>query len=321
MASDLARRAREQQSAQKTPQEIMSPVAGAFRAALADRVDVKRFMQAAVSAFQQTPKLRTCSEESILGALFTSAQLGLEVNTPQGLAYLVPYGREATFVMGYRGFVRLFYNAGARSVQWFMVREGDVFRIGSNAQVGMVYEWQQADLDDSRPWIGAVAQVETAAGGIVWDYMSRDQILARRPSNWRGTPWEKWPEPMALKTVLRNLSKRAPMSTDLALAAARDESVVRHVEGVEQPAISHLPVMGERATGVPAAERSRERPQERQERQERPQGRRRPDGPPAPPQDAPPAAEDAPPPEDEESEFERMSEAEYAAWLEQQGPV
>lgn len=313
MASELANRTRAQQAAaqeRKTPQQIMTPVAGALRAALAGRVDGARFMQAAVAAFQQTPKLRECSEESILGALFASAQLGLEVNTPQGLAYLVPYAGEATFIMGYRGFVRLFYNAGARSVQWFMVREGDQFRIGSNAQVGMVYEWVQKDLDDKRPWTGAVAQIETANGGIVWNYMTREQILARRPKKWTGTPWEKWPEQMALKTVLRDLSKRAPQSTDeLAIAREVDETVQKRLPDGSVHLAARIPVEGEK------------RPQEARPG---PQDVPRVTDPPARPDAAPPPPpedEDAPPEETDEERFDRMSAEEFNAYQDSRGPV
>lgn len=213
-------------------------------AALADRIGPERFIRAAVTSIRTTPKLADCSEDSILGGLFIAAQLGLELGGPRGLVYLVPYGREASLVVGYRGFVDLFYKAGAKRVEWFLVREGDTFRIASDSRHGLGYHWQPLDLDDSRPYTGAVAQIETAAGGIVWEYMTRQAIEARRPAKWSGTPWKTWPEEMALKTVMRRLAKRAPVSTEVALAAEADETVQRRVEGIPEHVVEHVPVQG-----------------------------------------------------------------------------
>jgi phage RecT family recombinase len=73
----------------------------------------ERFARVCVTAFRQTPKLQMCSPGSILGAMMTCAQLDLEPNTPNGLAYLIPYGRECQFQIGYKGLLQLMYRSGA----------------------------------------------------------------------------------------------------------------------------------------------------------------------------------------------------------------
>ena len=50
----------------------------------------ERFARVCVTAFRQNPDLQKSSPASILGAMMTCAQLGLEPNTPSGLAYLIP---------------------------------------------------------------------------------------------------------------------------------------------------------------------------------------------------------------------------------------
>ena len=79
----------------------------------------ERFARICVTAFRQTPKLQQCSPASVLGAMMTCAQLGLEPNTPSGLAYLIPRWNgklrttECQFQVGYRGLLELMYRSGA----------------------------------------------------------------------------------------------------------------------------------------------------------------------------------------------------------------
>jgi len=214
-------------------------------AALAGRIGTDRFVRAAVTAFKTTPALQNCSWESVLGGLFVAAQLGLEVGGPRALCDLVPYGKEATLVVGYRGYAELFYRAGASKVEWFIIREGDHFKKGANSRDGKFYEWDPQDNDSSREYIGAVAQVKLANGDIQFEHMTREEIEQRRPRNWERTPWKQWPEPMGLKTVLRSLAKTVRQSTDeLALASNTDGAVITRIEGVEQSSVEHPPTVG-----------------------------------------------------------------------------
>jgi len=211
-----------------------------LEAALAGRIGADRFIRAAVTSFKTTPALQRCNLPSILGGLFVAAQLGLEVGGPRGLAYLVPYGQEAQLIVGYRGYVELFYRAGAQKVEWFIVRDGDTFRQWSSGRTGRDYEWTPLDDDSSRPMVGAVAQILSSAGVFQFEYMTKAQINERRPKRASSGPWADWYEEMALKTVMRQLAKTARQSTDeLALAAANDGAVITQVEGkpskVEHP--------------------------------------------------------------------------------------
>lgn len=314
MSSDLARQTRNAQGAQaKTAEKVaaltktIQGTRNGIAAALGERIGPDRFLRAAVTTLRTTPKLADCSAESILGGLFVAAQLGLEIGGPRGLVYLVPYGKEATLVVGYRGFVDLFYRAGARSVEWFLVREGDHFRIASDAVHGFGYQWAPPDgqPDDSRPWTGAVAQVVTASGAIVWEFMSRDQIEARSTN----TPiWRQWPEEMALKTVLRRLVKRAPASVELAQAVEADETVQRQVEGLAEPIAEHVPVEGPK----PAAPKPRPAATPVVVEPDPVDPEREPDPEPVPDQGGQPGDETP-------EQYEARTRAEYDDWLAAQG--
>ena len=50
----------------------------------------ERFARICMTAIRHTKHLSECSIDSVAAALMISAQLNLEPNTPQGLAYLLP---------------------------------------------------------------------------------------------------------------------------------------------------------------------------------------------------------------------------------------
>lgn len=298
MSSDLVRRTQETQAKTLATtgriEDFVRSDEHALQLALADRIGVDRFIAAAVTTFRSSAKLGQTTPESRLGALYIAAQLGLEIGGPRGLVYVVPYGNQATLVVGYKGFVDLFYRAGARKIDWFVVRQGDHFRMMATADRGLVYEWAPAGgvPDEKQPWTGVVASVETKNGGTVWQYMTKAEVLARRPKP-TPDPWKKWEEQMALKTVLRQLAKRVPLSTELALAESADETIQKRVAGeTSQPVALHLPV-----EGMPSSE-----PRLRVPSGEHPLGDEPEQGVAGQPQ------EDVPPPEeDEEARYERES--------------
>jgi recombinational DNA repair protein RecT len=163
----------------------------------------------------------------------------------------VPYGKDAQLVLGYRGLLELGYRSGqVKTVDAFLIREGDTFRKRWDPDRGLVFDWEP--MSDDAPPVGAIAFVVTTQGGLLWEHMTKDQILARRPERWQGTPWASWPDPMWLKTVLKSLYKRVRLSADdnsLSLAVESDETVQRRVEvpGMEpEHLVEHVPVAGSR---------------------------------------------------------------------------
>lgn len=65
--------------------------AGEVAKALPSVITPERFTRIVLSALSATPELNNCTKESFLGAMMTSAQLGLEPNSPLGHCYLIPY--------------------------------------------------------------------------------------------------------------------------------------------------------------------------------------------------------------------------------------
>jgi recombination protein RecT len=71
------------------------------------------------------------------------------------------------------------------------------------------------------------AIAKTKDGGVYIEVMSRSQIEQVRSISRSGNngPWASWFGEMARKTVIRRLSKRLPMSTDLAAIIQRDDEL------------------------------------------------------------------------------------------------
>ncbi|NKW39045.1 recombination protein RecT [Rhodococcus hoagii] len=192
--------------------------------ALPKHMDPDRMARIALTVLRQTPKLNECKPESFLGALMTAAQVGLEPG-PLGEAYLVPYGREVTFVPGYRGLVKLAWQSGQlESIAAHVVYAGDEFDYSYGLAPTLVHK---PALQDRGDVIAAYAVATFKHGGNAFEIMSREDIEAiRKRSKASGSgPWvTDWNE-MARKTVMKRLSKWLPLSPEFANAVQRDGTV------------------------------------------------------------------------------------------------
>jgi recombination protein RecT len=199
--------------------------------ALPKHITKERLIRVALTAMSKTPRLFECSTASLLGAVMTAGQMGLEPDSPLGQANLVPYHNkktnrfEAQFQVGYLGWIDLFYRTGdIKNVVAEVVREGDVFEIerGTNEHLKHVPVG-----DESKKIAGAYAYVVNKLGGMVFEYMSIEAINKRRAvsKNSDGNIWNQWPAEMCKKTVLKALRKRVHMSVEMAKAGRLDDMI------------------------------------------------------------------------------------------------
>lgn len=73
---------------------MLAKYGDALKQALPSVMTPERFTRLAVNAIASNPKMMQAVAESpqtLIGAVMTCAQLGLEPNTPLGLAYLLPF--------------------------------------------------------------------------------------------------------------------------------------------------------------------------------------------------------------------------------------
>jgi recombination protein RecT len=168
----------------------------------------------------------------VLAAAILCAQLGLEPG-PLGHAYLVPFQKECTFILGYKGMIELARRSGLlKDLSTGVVREGDTFtfRRGSRPLVEHVDARPEERGDVVCYW--GVARF--AGGGCLVERLWPAEIEAARnrsPAGKRGVgPWHTDFEAMARKTVVRRMAPYLPMTPLLARALETDEHPVIDVD-------------------------------------------------------------------------------------------
>ena len=234
-------------AAKKNPtmKELVEAQLPAIERQLAGTMSSDAFVRAVLSEIGKQPKLMSATPETVLGGVMLAAQLRLEIGAGLGEFWLTPRtvkGKDICLpIIGFQGFVKLALRSEfVTNIQAFIVRDGDQFSYGANAERGMFYEWAPDDFEDSREAVGVVATAGMRAGGQTWVYLTRAQVEKRRPAYWDATPWKSHTDEMWKKTAVRALAKYLPKSTDLGRAIEADEQKVQHVKGLDDLAVTRL---------------------------------------------------------------------------------
>lgn len=217
---------------QKTMQQYIKSMEKEIAKALPSVITPERFTRIVLSAISVNPKLGSCTPASFLGAMMTSAQLGLEVNTPLGQAYVLPYSNkgvlEAQFQLGYKGLIDLAYRSGeVEVIQAHVVYENDEFTCEYGLDPKLIHK--PADKDRGEP-VKVYAIFKTKSGGYGFEVMSMDDVRRHaakysKSYNSNISPWKTNFEEMAKKTVLKRVLKYAPLKSDFVRAAVQDEVI------------------------------------------------------------------------------------------------
>ena len=228
-----------------TMKDLIEQQLPAIERQLGGAMNSEAFVRAVLSEITKQPALMSADPKTVLGGVMLAAQLRLEIGSGLGEFYLTPrkdHGRDICLpIIGYQGLIKLILRSDfVLNVQAFLVREGDDFTYGANAERGMFYDWAPIDFEETRPWIGVVATARMKNGGTTWVYLTRAQALARRPSNWDRGPWKTNEDEMVRKTAVRALAKYLPKSTDLGRAIEADEQKVQHVKGLDEVQVTRL---------------------------------------------------------------------------------
>lgn len=203
----------------------LTSMAPEFKAALPSHVSVEKFSRVAMTAIQNNPALANADRRSLFGAVVRLAQDGL---LPDGReAALVMFGNKAQAMPMIAGVLKKIRQSGeVAKVSAQVVHENDhfVWKLGFDEDV----EHSPPPLDQPRgKAIGAYATAVLKDGSRLLEVMSFEEIeQVRNVSRAKGNgPWVTWWGEMARKTVMRRLSKRLPMSTDLEDQFDRDQTL------------------------------------------------------------------------------------------------
>lgn len=205
--------------------DLINRQAPAIARALPKAMDAERFTRIVLTEVRRTPALLTCDPMSVLGASMVAAQLGLEFG-PLGLAYLVPYKRQAQFILGYRGMIQLARRSGEiTDLVAREVCEADEFEFeyGDNEHIR-----HRPPLTDRGATIAYYGIAKFAGGGATRLVMAREDVEKRRDRSKAkdSGPWKTDYDAMARKTVIRAMAPFLPLEIEAVRAMTADEAIV-----------------------------------------------------------------------------------------------
>ncbi len=209
-----------------TVRQMLLRMGPEIQKALPKHMDADRLARISLTVIRQTPKLLECTPVSLMAAIMQAAQLGLEPGL-LGHCYIIPYKKEATFQIGYKGMIDLCRRSGDfQSIYAHEVHENDYFEYCYGLHKDLKHK---PAMDERGNVIGYYACYHLKDGGYDFMFMSKSDVEVHRarysPAWNKGfSPWATEFDEMAKKTVIKKLLKYAPVSIEIQKQIAQDET-------------------------------------------------------------------------------------------------
>lgn len=175
------------------------------------------FVSSLLAVVNNNKLLAKAEPKTVISAGAMAAALDLPINQNLGFAYIVPYGNQAQFQMGYKGYIQLAMRTGQyKNINADVVYEGEIKNV--NRFTGE-FEFGERTSDTV---VGYMAYFKLTNGFEKYLYMTLDEMQAhakRYSKNYKGGT-DKWGltdfHTMAIKTVLKRLlSKYGILSIEM----------------------------------------------------------------------------------------------------------
>jgi recombination protein RecT len=203
----------------------LTAMKGEIKAGLPEHVSPDRFIRVAMTAINSNQSLLEKDRHSLYGSIMKCASDGL---IPDGNeAALVPFGNKVQYMPMVAGILKKVRNSGELlSITSLVVHKNDHFKFHVDSD-GEHLEHEPLTFGDRGHPIGVYALAKTKDGATYIETMSEDEVLkVAKVSRSKSGPWSgPFKLEMWRKTVIRRLSKRLPMSTDLERVVKRDDEM------------------------------------------------------------------------------------------------
>jgi recombination protein RecT len=231
-------------SEKKTSESMLIPI-NQFRAELSQfeqsimrvlkegaGITPEKFLVTVENMIRKNDKLLQADRPSLFAAILTSAEFGLEPNTPAGLSWIIPRKDSsrggklfANWQLGYQGARELLYrHPRVKKVEAELVFRNDVFEYHMKADFNWHFRFQPAEGDrGERRGCFAVIHIEKAEP--IFKYLSAQQISeikakSKQPENYlpsndpEGWMWKKAAIFQAAKTAPKAVKVQNAISID-----------------------------------------------------------------------------------------------------------
>ena len=232
--------------------ELKKPaMMNALAKALPRHLPADRFLRVAMTALRSNSDLAKAHHGSFIGSLLQMAQLGLEVNTPLGHAFLIPFWSSkqgihvVTPIIGYKGILELAHRSGQlAAVGARVAREGDEFTYVDGFEPDFRFVRRaEPTAKLTHAWCFGT----TVHGGRFLEVLTRADVLARKARSAsvkgkRSSPWDTDEAAMFRKTAVRAAQWQMPQSAEMqrAEALARAEDGTSSLADALDPGIAEL---------------------------------------------------------------------------------
>lgn len=213
-----------------------------FAAALPKHINSERFVRIALTQIRINPELARCSQDSLLGALMTLAQLGLEPGV-LGQAYLIPFNNkklgttECQLQLSYKGMIELLRRTKQlKDIYAYPVYSNDEFEIIYGLQRDLVHKpnFKEGRGEIVGFYSVAILVDETRA----FEYMTKSEVISHeekyRKGSYKNSIWDKNFEEMALKTVTKKMLKWLPISVEMVENLRKEDNVQKFNEATQE---------------------------------------------------------------------------------------
>jgi len=186
--------------------------------------------QFALQALNKNDTLAKCNVLTVQSAIINVAAVGLTLNPADAYAYLVPRSGECTLVISFKGLIKVATDAGGISwVKAEVVKAEDKFTFKG------VSELPQHDMQpfsNRGETVGVYCVAKTTDGDYLVDIMNKEELNKIRDCAMTKAVWDKWPDEMAKKAVIKRASKQWPR-TDKSSRLNKAIEVINEVEGFD----------------------------------------------------------------------------------------
>lgn len=227
------------------------------------KANAEKYARQCLSLFSANPKLQKCRPVTILSSLMTASALGLDLTPQLGQCYIIPYNNrkkvgnewvtvaEAQFQLGYRGAISLIHHSGAVArIAADVVREKDHFVYSKGLHPDLDHKESQDEERGEITHVYAVANLKN--GGFAFEVWPVAKVIAHAKKFSKSyddakSPWKTDFESMAKKTLIMAIWKYLPVSTEIMMAAAQDETTKDDLSKIqdEKDVIEVLPIQEE----------------------------------------------------------------------------
>ena len=188
--------------------------------ALPKHLTPDRMARVALTTILKTPKLGECDPASVLQALMTCSQHGIE---PDGRrAYLIPFGKQCQLIIGYQGLVELMLNAeDISNIYAKEVRANDEFDYNKGELIT-----HRFDLGTDRgDIVGAYCLIRYKDGHEKCEVMDMSELEAvKNCSKAKDSgPYKQFAAEMYKKIVVKRASKMCSLTPNLRDAIEADD--------------------------------------------------------------------------------------------------